>query len=225
MKTDETLQHNVLDELRWDPSVDAAAIGVTVEDGVVTLSGHVSNYSQKQAAVRAAKHVHGVKALVDNLEVRLPALSERTDVDIARAAANVLDWNTAVPRDHIKVTVRHGWITLEGEVQWNHHRTAAERAVEHLSGVKGLTNAITVKPHATPTEIVGHIDAALRRNAYLDARTIRVETHGHKVILRGNVRSYFEREEAERVAWSAPGVSQVENHLLVTPESGGASSL
>jgi osmotically-inducible protein OsmY len=223
MRTDETLQHDVLDELRWDPSVNAAAVGITVEDSVVTLSGHVADYSQKQAAVRAAKRIYGIKAFVDNIEVRLPGLSERTDADIARAAANVLDWNAAVPRDHVRVTVRNGWVTLEGEVQWHHHRTAAERAVEHLLGVKGISNAIAVKPHATPTEIASHLDAALRRNAHLDARTIRGETHGHKVILRGNVRSYFEREEAERVAWSAPGVSHVENHLLVTSESGAAS--
>ncbi len=223
MKTDETLQHDVLDELRWDPRVDVTHIGITVEDDVVTLSGHVADYSQKQAAIRAAKRVVGLKAFVDHIEVHVPVLHERSDADIARAAANVLDWSAVVPRDHVKVTVRNGWVTLEGEVQWHHHRTAAERAVEHLLGVKGVTNAILIRSHATPPDILANIQAALQRNTHLTARQIHVETHGHKVILRGQVKSYFEREEAERVAWSAPGVSHVENHLLVTLESSGSS--
>ncbi len=217
MKTDKALQHDVLDELRWDPHVDAANIGVTVEDGVVTLNGHVADFAQKQAAVRAAKRVYGVKAFADNIQVRLPGSYERTDTDIARAAANVLEWNTAVPCDHVTVTVRNGWLTLEGKVKWQYQKMAAEQAVQHLMGVNGVTNAITVTPHVPSPEITAKIEEALQRNAHLAARRIQVEMQGSKVLLHGSVSSLFERDEAERVAWSAPGVSHVENHLIVTP--------
>src|SRR5262245_22522372 len=187
MKTDTELQHDIQEELRWDPHFDAAEIGVTVEDGVVTLSGHVEDYAQKQAAVRAAKRVYGVKAFADDIQVQLPGSHERTDADIARSAANFLEWNTAVPRDHVKVTVRNGWITLEGRVDWYYQKEAAEHAVHHLLGVKGVSNAIVIKPKVAPREITGKIKEAFRRSADLDARRIRVETQGSKVILHGNI--------------------------------------
>lgn len=217
MKTDTELQRDVLDELQWDPSFDAAEIGISAKDGIITLSGQVANFAEKSAAVRTAKRVSGVKAVADNIEVRLPGLSERTDADIARAAVNVLEWNIFVPHDRITVIVHDGWITLEGTVDWHYQKAAAEHAVHSLMGVRGVTNTITVKPTVTPTEIKAEIEEAFRRNAAFDAQRITVETDGRKVILSGHVRSWLEREEADAAAWAAPGVYEVENRISVTP--------
>ena len=217
MRSDAELQQAVLEELRWDPSVDAANIGVAVKDGVVVLTGTVPNWSQRYAAERAAKRVRGVKAIANDIEVRLPGTDEMDDAEIAKRVRDALEWDVVVPADQITVTVSNGWVKLEGEVQWNYERTAAERAVRNIRGVKGVTNLITVKPKVAPTDLKAKIEAALRRHAEEDADNIRVEVDGSKVTLRGRVHSWTEREAAEEAAWAAPGVTYVDNQIEVVP--------
>jgi len=214
--TDLELKRSVESELRWEPSLKAPeAIGVGVKDGVVTLSGYVESYPEKLAAERAAARVSGVKAIVNKLEVRLPFSSERTDEDIARAAVNALEWTSSIPKEKIKITVDKGWITLKGAVDWLYQRTAVEDAVKSLTGVKGVLNLIEVRPAVRRDVVKNAIEDALKRLAELDAQRIQVDTVGSKVILRGTVRSWLERKEAERVAWQAPGVTEVDNQIEV----------
>jgi osmotically-inducible protein OsmY len=216
MKSDRELQIDVLDELRWEPDVKATDIGATVKDGVVTLVGTVDSYAEKWAAERAMKRLPGVKALAIEIEVEPPGGSQRTDSDIAGAAEHALKWHVLVPDDRIKVTVENGRLTLEGEVDRQFQKSAAERAVLHLTGVKGVTNQITIKPKVAPAKVKEQIEAAFKRNALFDAHQINVQVDGSKVTLSGSVGSWVERDEAEDSAWAAPGVSEVKNDLLIS---------
>lgn len=215
MQANKELQRHVLDELQFEPSVDAAGIGVTVHDGIVTLAGTVKSYAERTAAVRAVERVWGVKAVVDNMQVELVSLHQRNDEDIARAVVNAFEWDVFVPQDRIKVTVENGWVTLEGKVDNRYQKTAAERVVNNLAGIKGVVNTIEVMPAAKPAEVKSKIEDALRRAAEVDAEQIEVDVVNGEVTLRGEVHSWAERNEAERAAWSAPGVHQVRDELSV----------
>ena len=217
MKTDTELHQDVMNELKWEPTLKAAEIGVAVKDGVVTLSGHVDSYVKKLVAERAAARVVGVRAVAEEIQVRLPGSLKRSDEDIAEMVANVLDWNVLVPYNRIKVHVQDGVVTLSGEVDWGYQKFAAEEAVRSLMGVVWLNNQITVKPAVEPQDVKDKIISAFQRNALLDSRRIKIETRGGKVILSGSVRSWGERAEAQWVAWAAPGVSDVENNIIISP--------
>lgn len=213
--TDLELKKSVEAELNWEPSVDAAEIGVAVKDGVVTLTGGVESYWEKVTAEEAAWRVSGVKALANDLEIRLPSSSERTDEDVARAAVDRLKWTVTVPDDQIKVKVSQGWVTLEGNVGWQFQKQAAEDAVRSLLGVQGVSNLIAVTPQVSKAEVKSAIESALRRSAEVDAKRITVEVNGDMVTLRGTVRSWSEREGAQRAAWRAPGVRSVNNQINI----------
>jgi osmotically-inducible protein OsmY len=205
----------VLDELDWDPEVDATKIGVTAADGVVTLTGIVRSFTDRWMAEKVVKRVAGVEGVANELHVALVDEDRRDDTDIAVSAINALEWNSRVPKDRVKITVREGWLQLEGDVEWEFQRRAAEDAVRWLRGVRGVTNAITVNPHVSASDVKQKIEMAIRRNAEVDANAIHVETVDTTVTLTGKVRSFAEREDAVHAAWSAPGVTRVIDHIAI----------
>ena len=216
MKTDLELKKDILAELAYEPSINAADIGVSVKQGGVLLNGSVSSYAAKLVAAHAAKRVAGVQGVADEIAVHLPDSSRRTDDEIAAAAAKSIDWDITIPAGAVTVTVRDAWLALKGIVEWAHQKNAAEEAVQRLPGVKGINNLIIIRPkQPAPADINTAIKAAFERHALLDAGKITVETSGSKVVLRGTLGSCLEREEAERAARSAPGVSEVENHIII----------
>ena len=214
-KSDTELKTDVLAELKYEPRVKVTDIGVLVKGGAVTLNGYVTSYGEKWDAVNAVKRVAGVNAIADDIEVRLPDELRRTDGEIAAAAANQINGSTSIPKGTVGVTVREGRITLDGEVDWWFRKNAAENAVQHLAGVKGVTNLITIKPTLVSVDIEAAIKSAFKRNALFDANKIQVTTSGSAVTLSGKVRNYSERDQAERAAWAASGVSSVDNQLEV----------
>jgi osmotically-inducible protein OsmY len=217
-RTDTEIQKSVLAELQWDARVQPNEIGVSVKDGVVTLSGFVDSYLKKWAAEEAAHRVKGVRAVANDVEVRLPGMSERTDADIAAAVTRAIEWDAVVPIDKLDVTVSKGWVTLDGELEYQFQKEEAERAARRVTGVRGVTNLIRIKPtKPVPSDLKKKIEDALIRNAETDAERITVEVKGSTVVLKGTVRSYAEKQEAARVAWSAPGVTSVENQISVVP--------
>jgi len=215
MKTDAQIKRDVQDELIWEPSIDETRIGVSVEDGVVTLSGEVDSYAKKIAAEKAAKRVRGVRAVAEDIIVNYGMEEEKTDTEIAKAVVNALQWHASVPEDAVIPKVENGWVYLTGQVRWGYQKESAKNAVKDLSGVKGVINSITISQGVEPLEVKKRIKEAFERSADLEARGIRVLTEGHTVTLEGTVHSLKEKEEAERTAFNAPGVYEVKNNLVV----------
>jgi osmotically-inducible protein OsmY len=217
MKSDHEIELDVKDELQWDPNLDATDIAVSVKKGVVTLAGFVKNYADKYEAESAAKRVAGVLGIANDIEVRMPSVDERPDPEIARDAVAAIKSQLPISSENIKVIVKDGWVTLEGPVEWQYQRNTAEAAVRRIKGVRGVSNLIQLKPRVQPSEIKRKIQDAFKRSAEIDANRITVEANGGEVVLKGTVRSWIEREEAERAAWAAPGVTKVEDRIVVSP--------
>jgi osmotically-inducible protein OsmY len=213
---DKDIQKNITDELAWEPSLRNDDIAVGVREGIVTLGGFVDSYADKSKAERVAGRVKGVKAVADEIEVKLPSGAERADPDLARAALDALQWNISVPHDRIRVKLEKGWLTLEGQVDWYYQKQAAERAVRYLRGVRGVFNLITLSAQTTPRDVKKRIKDALHRGVEFDAEHITVEVEGSKAILEGTVRSYAEMKDASRAARNAPGITEVDNRLAIT---------
>ena len=216
MKTDLQIQRDVAEELRWDPSINEKEIAIAAKDGVVSLRGTVGSYSERFAAELAAERVNGVRAVAEELKVQLPGQHVRDDTDIAHAAANALNWDVQVPNEAITATVERGWVTLRGDVDWQYQKEAAEAAVRHLIGVQGVSNFIRLMPVVSNFDVRTKIESALKRSAEVEADRITVETADGKITLKGNVRSWSERRDAERAAWQAPGVREVDDRLVVS---------
>jgi osmotically-inducible protein OsmY len=214
-KSDIQLQRDVMEELHWDPAVGRAEVGVAAKDGVITLSGNVDSFAVKYAAVRATERVVGVRAIAEEMQVVIPSAFRRTDTEIAHAVADRLAWDTSVPDGQVRARVEDGWVWLEGETEWQYQRAAAEQAVRYLTGVKGVTNMITLKKRASAVDLRQRIESAFKRHAELDAHEISIEAIEGKVTLRGKVRSWAERGDAEQAVWSAPGVSSLDDQLAV----------
>lgn len=215
MKTDLKIKEDVLAELAWQPDIDETQIGVIVNDGVVTLKGTVDSYTKKIAAEKAASNVYGVKAVAEDIEVQYSSTKGKSDTEIAKAAVEAIKWNASVPSDSVKIKVEDAWVYLNGEVSWEYQKRAAKSAVEKLYGVKGVINNISLQKRAQPIEIQDRITKAFERSAALEAKNINVEVDGHTVKLTGTVHSLAEKEEARKAAFFAPGVTKVENHLIV----------
>jgi len=217
MRTDSEIKRDVEDEIRWNPDIDATDIAVTVKSAVVTLTGFVHSYSDKLQAEADAKRVAGVAGVANDIEVRLPSSDVRPDPEIARDVVTELRVQLPLSADKIKAVVKGGWVTLEGEVEWHYQRERAERAVRHVKGVLGVSDLINLKPSVSPADIKRKIEEAFKRNAEIDANRIQVKSSDGEVVLEGTVRSWAERQEAERVAWAAPGVKKVEDRIRVSP--------
>ena len=217
MRSDSEIERDVKEELEWDPDLDATDIAVSVKQGVVSLTGFVKSYTDKYEAEAAAKRVAGVAGVANDLEVRMPSVDERPDPDIARDAVAAIKSQLPISSEHIKVIVKNGWVTLEGYVEWQYQKNTAEAAVRRIKGVRGAINNIVLKPRLEPSGIKKKIQDALKRLAEVDANRIEVDANGSEVVLKGTVRSWAEREEAERAAWAAPGVTKVEDRIVVSP--------
>src|SRR5579864_4246110 len=215
--TDKDLKQHVQSALDWEPSLDASDIGVSADEAVITLRGNVASFAEKVTAERVALRVYGVKGVANDLAVHLLRAFERNDTEIAQAAVAALRWNTMVPHDRVTVTVNNGWLALNGTLDWQYQKDAAARTVRDLTGVKGVTNNIIVRPRVKTIDVRDKIEAAFKRSAEIDARRVNVTATDGKVILSGNVHSWAERQEAERAAWAAPGVTQVEDRLAIVP--------
>lgn len=215
MKTDMEIQKDVIDQLKWEPFLNASQIGVAVKNGIVTLSGQVDTYSKKVLAEKTVKKVLGVKAIAEDIQVGLSPAYKKSDTEIAEAVVNALRWHTMIPEDKIKVSVEDGNVKLEGDVEWEYQRNQAKTTIENLAGVRFVTNLIAVKPKITPYELQQKITSAFQRSANIDASKVSTEVLGSRVILRGKVRSFAEKEDAENAVWAAPGVVTVENKLVI----------